>query len=414
MWLRLCIGPNAFGNALGSSFVDSLQNSGERSKARTGKAALLASNDVGRTTASDVDNPYQGLVLDDVQKATETSDASFKAMVDKLQDPKLRLDKYGNPPASRTAVTLDDLGNPVGPLTNLYDLSDQANHSDYLNAVNRRIVNGLPLDAQDISTSKAILFHYQGYSMGAVEASASANRTVSQQLAGNLDSETSAPFLSAMGRFAASSPSEQTERYNFYSNIHVVYDQNGSATNARTVDLAQGDRTITLNWSPDFADLAHKVGVGPDEALRKTSFSVYQSVKDAAFSTDGLDSLTINGAWRPSVADYKAINGEHLPAGFSGWWSPAHVSSNGVDINNINGGAVNGGNYTNHHASTTESSLISNFIDNLATTSNSHQIFSPWQMNADIRDNFVFATNSGVSHNEKIHGNHIHFGTNGN
>jgi hypothetical protein len=167
-----------------------------------------------------------------------------------------------------------------------------------------------------------------------------------------------------------------------------------------------------MTWAPSFANLAQNVGVSPDEALRKTDFTVYQAVSDAAFDTPELASLRINGAWRPSPADYQSVNGKKLPDGFRKWWSPAHVTSTALDINLVNGFDVNGGSYNAGHASRPEPPVISDFIDNLASRPNSSQLFSPWQMNSHITDPFEFSTNQGRKDNanELIHENHIHFG----
>jgi hypothetical protein len=228
-----------------------------------------------------------------------------------------------------------------------------------------------------------------------------------------MDEKMTPNLASALSSFARSSNEDLQDRYNFYSNIQVKYAEDGTVTNGRSILLSQGERSITMSWSTDFANLASKVGVSADDALRKTSFSVYQAAIDASFTTDDIQSFVINGAWRPSAEDYRAINGNRLPAGFKTWWSSAHVTSNAIDINLVNGIAVDGGSYRSGKAGIVEPEVISNFIDNLASEPNSRQLFSPWQMNTNITDPFVFSTNKGVTANERIHANHIHFGTNG-
>ncbi|HWW07585.1 hypothetical protein, partial [Collimonas sp.] len=298
----------------------------------------------------------------------------------------------------------------TGALTNLYDLSDKANFSDYLNAVNQSQVNGQVLDPQDISTSKALLFNYYGYSMGEEKYSSAESGSVKEQLAGSLSDQSSPAFTRALGAFSQTSTDQQQQRYDFYSNIQTVYNVNGQATNGRYVDMSQSDRTIRINWDPTFANTANAVGVTADEALRKTDFEVYHAATSAAFNTDGVNSININGAWRPSPSDYAAITGRTSP--LPNAHSP-HISSRAIDINMINDIRINNGGWdNNHNVIIDEPNIVEDFTDNLAAQSGVRQIFQPWSTAIKITngDNHGLNPNLGISANDRLHGNHLHFG----
>jgi hypothetical protein len=300
-----------------------------------------------------------------------------------------------------------------GSLSSIYDLTDSKNFRDYLKSVNQRLSSGLNLDPQDISTSKALLFYYFGYSMGDQRGNKAA-------LAGDLDDKISSALSKSLDAFSQSPEAEQQKRYDFYSKIRILYSANGQATRARYLDLTQDGRTIRVNWDKSFSNTASDIDVSADEALRKTDFLVYQAVVDAAFKTDGLRSFTINGAWRPHPADYAAILGR--PSPLPNEQSP-HISSRALDINVINEINIRNGGYVNHAPASEEPDIILRFTDNLRDEDGVRQIFQPWRLlynannptalfvtNFDVKKspNGQFARNSDG--NATLHSNHLHIG----
>ncbi|RCS59185.1 hypothetical protein, partial [Parvibium lacunae] len=292
------------------------------------------------------------------------------------------------------------------------------------------------LGSEQAMAAKAMLFHYYGYSMGENLGNTTAILEGSLQLTGPND----AALGRALNAYASSGPAAGRERYDFYSNIQVVYDENGIATRGRTVDVVREGRTVTLNWTQDFSTWAGHVGVSADEALRKTDFSVYKALQNAAFKTPDVISLDMNGAWRPAFADYRAIYDaqrqdpnanqanvaamkaviDGRPKGLDGQpkpWSPAHVNSRGIDINSINGVAVRNTIYNNGVPRNAEPAIISAFTDNLLNEPGTRQIFQPWRMWANVPKYLnlpsaeqIPEVNKGRSDNEKLHNNHIHYG----
>ena len=292
------------------------------------------------------------------------------------------------------------------PVWNNHDLSSPTGFAQYLNDIQARSAAGGRLNPEDISTSKALLFNYYGFPMGEQTGNMA-------DLAGNLGGTPSAAFARALDSFAGGTPEYNQKRYDFYSNIHSVFDASGNPTRGRYVDVTQGDRTIRVNWDKGFSDWARDVGVGADEALRKTDFDVYQKTIHAAFATDGVTSFNIYGAWRPSKENYLSIHGS-LPPGYPNGWSPAHVTSRAIDINMINDVPINNANrYANGRPTTLEPNLIQRFTDNLADQPGANQIFQPWRMDSHVNTNEYYPSepNTNAKGNNHLHNNHLHFGT---
>jgi hypothetical protein len=361
--------------------------------------ADASSIDGARRVVSDAGNEYGDTLFGPPVESNPVSDAFLSALTHAIQNPQ---------PASPW-VTLDDFGNPIGPLSNLYDLSDQASFKDYLNTINARSENGLSLDPQDIATSKALLFYYYGYSMGE-------QRGTADQLRGSLDDQSSPAYMRALKAFNQASDTEQQSRYDFYSNIQVVTDAATNITRGRYVDVTRDDRTIRVNWDRTFSNTAEALGVSADEALRKTDFDVYQAAVNAAFATDSVRSFNINGAWRPHPVDYATITGKQSPLPNT---RSQHISSRALDINMINDIVVNNGGYISHIPSLPEPDILKKFTDNLLQQNGVRQIFQSWRMWGNVADSFI--KNSDVIRNNKgeiimrnenaiLHKNHLHFG----
>jgi hypothetical protein len=118
-----------------------------------------------------------------------------------------------------------------------FDLTKKENFSAYLNAVQNKAQAGEVLDAQDVTTAKALLYHYFGYPMGALKSDPSSDAAVRDQLRADLSETITKPFQSALSSFSRSDGAEQQARYDFYSNIRVVYSSAGMPTNERTIDF---------------------------------------------------------------------------------------------------------------------------------------------------------------------------------
>ncbi len=302
---------------------------------------------------------------------------------------------------------------PSAPLIDQFDLSDKGNFKDYLQAVQKRAAQGLPLDPQDIATSKALLFHYYGYAMGE-------QRGTADQLRGSLNGEMSPALGRALNAFSKASADEQRERYDLYSNIQAISNPDGSLSRGRTVNITRNGRTISVRWDPQFSNLAatDPLKVSEDEALRKTDFDVYKSLVDAAFKTDGVQSLNVNGAWRPHPDDYFAIVGHPEPEGNVN--SP-HITSRALDVNRINDDAINNHGYVNHAPAVEEPDIVKRLTDNLLAQTGTRQIFQPWRMsyNPNVlpipnrNEKKIGQTTATEPDLTAIrHRNHLHFGLN--
>jgi YD repeat-containing protein len=379
------IATDAFGNALGNSLARANWNAGNEQTDRT------AAN--GQQTNSSTDNRAVGLKLPTGTRFLVQPESDDGGMV--LVD------------------SSSDAGGSSGPLTDKFDLTNKSNFKAYLNAVNDQRVSGLSLDPQDIATSKALLFYYQGYAMGE-------QRGTAAELMGNLNDQSSHAFTRALEAFGRSTDAEQQSRYDFYSNIHADFASNGQATRGRYVDVTRDDRTIHIKWDKSFSNVGGALGVSADEALRKTDFEVYQAAINAAFETDGVNGFTINGAWRPHPSDYAAIRGTPSPLPNV---NSQHISSRALDINMINNISVDNHGYTNHLPSTEEPEIIRKFTNNLRDETGIRQIFQPWRMlpnasnpqatftvNHDVKFNAAGRPTTVPDANAVLHKNHLHFG----
>ena len=299
------------------------------------------------------------------------------------------------------------------PLADQYDLSDKSNFKDYLDKVKQRATKGLPIDPQDIATSKALLFHFYGYPMGE-------QRGTAEELRGNLNDQESPGLTRALQAFSKAPADEQQRRYDFFSNIQAASSPNGTQSRARAVSVTRDGKTLTVHWDPSFSNVAGTptVGVSADEALRKTDFDVYQAAINAALKTDGVQSININGAWRPHPADFAAIVG--LPAPLANANS-AHITSRALDINQVNDVAINNHGYIEHAPAQQEPDIVNRLTSNLLAQNGTRQIFQPWHMwvnvgqdpvnNSDVIRSTTGAI-TGADGNATLHKNHLHFGMN--
>jgi hypothetical protein len=300
-----------------------------------------------------------------------------------------------------------------------FDLSDKNNWGTYLDAVNQQRALGIDLSAQDISTSKALLHHYYGYAMGESTLGNTAGMTsvdAAARLNGSLDDQMSAGLERALNYFSGLTGMQRAERSDFYSNITV----GASGGNSRSIKLTRDGRTVRIDWDKTFADRAGQVGVGADEALRKTDFSVYKAVADAAFATDGVSSLNISSAWRPVFKDFDAVRGMLAAEGLGGSaralsmatarpWSDAHPSARGVDINRINQERVNNNGFTNGVPNRAEPDIVSDYTDNLSKIPGRSQIIQPWRI--WMKPGQVTPDpNTGTGSTQQGHANHLHYG----
>jgi hypothetical protein len=318
----------------------------------------------------------------------------------------------------KASYQADDFNNALEPLTSQYDLGSKINFRNYLNAVKTRQASGLSLDPQDIATSKAILFHYYGFPMGE-------QRGITAQLAGNLDESQSPALTRALTTFSELSEEQQQNRYSFYSNIQAERTVSSEVTRGRSVSVVKDGRAITLNWTADFSTWAKHVGVSTDEALRKTDFDVYDKVISAAFNTEGLQNVSINGAWRPAFVDYKAVyeamrndpNSNQaminemavVVARYNARpWSNQHVTSRAVDINNVDGINVNNGGYLDGRARLSEPNIVQGFTDALVAGNNRGVVLQPWRIWFNTAQRSV--PNTGATTLQVRHNNHIHYG----
>ncbi len=292
--------------------------------------------------------------------------------------------------ASRSDNNLDS------PIFGRYDLSNPDNFPAYLESVHKRHSSGGELDEQDIATSRALLHNYYGYPMGE-------QRGTAEQLRGNADAGGFDAHARALNAFGNASPEERQNRYSFYSGIRLA---DGGNPRGRYVDVNRDGRTVRVNWDPGFSDLAGQLGVSADEALRKTDFDVYQAALNAALDTDGVNSININGAWRPSYSDYRSIAGHSPPVRYDD--NSMHISSRALDINKINNVAINNGGYHNNLPANPEPDIVTRFSNNIVATPGVRQTFQPWRMwKNTLQDN---TTNNAANSNAYLHRNHLHFG----
>jgi len=274
----------------------------------------------------------------------------------------------------------------------------------------------------DYTEGRRILRSY-GFRTGALEAEL-ANQTLTvDQKAELLRGEGTAalPYARASVRLFNDAPSaELAERAALFGNGNI------------TRTSADGeDRTISFAFDANAATLSRGVGVSVEEARAKTSWAVYSSVIDAAFETEGLNSVRFNGLWRPTHQFFTSYFANSQAAAFAGMssqqrtaaanavkaaagitagqaWSPQHTLGNSVDIDRVNGTAVhNGVTQLNQAIVTQQSALIGRFTDRLASQTHTG-LYTPWRIYTNGTANFGGnVSTSGLHYN---HRNHIHFG----
>ncbi len=443
---------DAFGNALGESIKDQYRSAGQQTEMLSTAQRVMVEPDTGDhiVMGTTVALPSLPTLPDGIPVAMGSSgvlsDGDANSILASLGLPiddvtgtdesiqlaagkGFHLDRSQQNEVLRESRGMAGIRNPdaTDPFER-YDLDTHEGRDKFLRQTKTEFDAG-SLNAQQASAAKTMLFHYYGYSMGENLGNTSATLEGSLESTGRND----VALGRALDGYASNDVATGRERYDLYSNIQVVYDAKGIATRGRTVDVVRDGRTVTLNWTRDFSTWAGQVGVSADEALRKTDFGVYQAVQNAAFNTEGLTSLNMNGTWRPAFADYRAIyeaqrqdptaNQANVAAmkgeidGHPKGWSIVHVNSRGIDVNAINGDRVLNTTYNNGVPRNAEPAIVRAFTENLLTAPGTRQIFQPWRMWSDVPEYLARPSvkqipdvNQGRPGNEALHNNHIHYG----
>jgi len=306
----------------------------------------------------------------------------------------------------------------AGPLRKGALLRSHADFKVYLDAVDERLGAGLPLEPEDVLTAKSLLFNKYGYPMGV-------QRGATADVIGGVDARDTPLFRRLVRNFCSLSAASQEARCEFYSGIKPL------AGNARKSTVSRGGRSMAVLWRTDFANWAGDLGVSADEALRKTDFDVYRHLLDAAFAVPAMDSLTINGAWRPLFADYKRTYEALVedPAADAGklqrmrryaskkkGWSEAHVTSRALDLSDLNKVRIEtsygpvkdcSGKIVNAPRSA-EPELVQQFTAALLALRGYQSVLQPWRLwYAASREAVINRGAAGVQHD---HRHHLHYG----
>ncbi len=257
-------------------------------------------------------------------------------------------------------------------------------HNEYIESIRSKQLTGTASDPE-IRQAQRLLYDY-GYRLGTLDGDRSS-------LVGGVTGVYTRETGRAVQEFLAnerSDPEDHAFRYQVYSRIQETPD-NGRMVKVMSVS-ENGSREITLNWTggpgeAHFANRAMIAGVSADEALRKTDWFVLKQVINAGFATPDVESITINGAWRPA-----RYGGEH-PDGSS------------LDIQRINNERIN-------RDVGAESRLLANFTDNLRLQPGASSIYQPWRMWGGNTGQPIWS--AGVDNNLRRglhydHRNHLHF-----
>jgi len=163
-----------------------------------------------------------------------------------------------------------------------------------------------------------------------------------------------------------------SERQGIFTNHQVSRTMVDGTT--RTIDITFNNPT----------GLAQNVGVSQAEALAKTDWRVWENTLNAAFATNGINDITINGAWRPyrGMATYAGTLYGNLPAseqtrGVTTWQqridSSPHNLGRGLDIGAVNGIVIN-----NESGRVAQDALVKEFSYNLRNIGGASQVIQPW------------------------------------
>jgi hypothetical protein len=127
-------------------------------------------------------------------------------------------------------------------------------------------------------------------------------------------------------------------------------------------------RTIDIGYTGNVAQGAAGVGVSRAEALAKIDWNVYRTALDAGFATNGLQSMTISGAWRPYAGLATTVGPIQAPGA-----NQPHVRGFGLDISALNSNIA----ILNTQVGAAQPSLVEQFSFNLQRAGAS-QVIQPW------------------------------------
>ncbi len=223
----------------------------------------------------------------------------------------------------------------------------------------------------------------------------------------------------------SASDNELSERYGLFTQGQVT----------RRMSDGRAD-TVKIDFDRNSSRLAEAIGVSAGEARAKTEWEVYRRVLDAAFSTSNLQTLQLSGLWRPSYAlftEYYASSSEARFSGLTGAqreqrrnvattaagitagarWSNLHTIGNAIDIQAINGVALNNGVSQFNSAwriTIQPTQIVTTFTENL-WHSGARQVLTPWRIYPDKNNLSGYRPNNpNIFSPDYVHRNHIHFG----
>ncbi len=201
-------------------------------------------------------------------------------------------------------------------------------------------------------------------------------------------------------------------------------------------EVGGSTRTLSVRYQEGSTLLAEQLGISAAEAKSKTNWSTYESLLDASFATNDINSVTLSGLWRPTATrwnEYATQNnwsddtraqklaaagvpvngtvgsefGLCSPNNLSGLtdiyalWGDKHTIGNAIDVTMINEVAVRNG---AARGSTSQPSVVKALSLNLVIEGASY-IAHPWgtyNPSYDTADHWK----SIVQDN---HDNHLHF-----
>lgn len=258
-------------------------------------------------------------------------------------------------------------------------------HKEYIEYVQSRQAAGIASEPE-IRQAQRLLYDY-GYRLGSLGDGAS---TVGG-ITGIFNRETGRS-MSEFLRNETNDPIDHAFRHQVYSGIRETSD-NGRTTTIR-IENENGPRELTLNWAggrgeTHFANRAMMAGVSSDEALRKTDWFVLKQVINAGFATPDVESITINGAWRPPS---NKVMSEH-PGG------------NSLDILRLNNQKIN-------RSEGAEPKLVADFTNNLRLQPGAWSLYQPWRLWGGNTGAPIWATgvpNTSRNPLQVLHLDHLHY-----
>jgi hypothetical protein len=269
------------------------------------------------------------------------------------------------------------------------------------------------------------LLHSYGYRTGALEDEITAKNLSVDDKVALLRGEGAGSLKYAKGsaeEFIANDLDELRERNAIFAN------PSGGVITRQMEDGTS--RSIRFSFDQSAAKLAEGIGVSFEEARAKTDWRAYNNVIDAAFNTEDVTSLRFVGLWRPTKELFHSYFADSKEAKFEGktaqqrvamdaavraaahigaTWSKQHTRGNAIDIDQLNGGAVNNGVVSAGGAWTKQQSTVMGAFTDSLWNQHPSSLLTPWRIYR-VNGKPPFIANNNGAGDAFNHRNHIHFG----